>query len=162
MGESPWGEKERLMTTRFRVNSPNVIHETIEGEVILIDLKTGTYYSLRDAGAAAWQAIEHGAGEGEIAAELRSRYEASESEIADAVRRLLAELEREGLVRADEGEAGSAAAPPASDNGAARLPFAAPVLEKHTDMQDLILLDPVHEVGAQGWPHPAPPDEATG
>src|SRR5438270_869701 len=36
------------MTTRFRVNSPNVIHETIEGEVILIDLKTGTYYSLRD------------------------------------------------------------------------------------------------------------------
>src|SRR2546423_2612757 len=104
------------MTTRFRVNSPNVIHETIEGEVILIDLKTGTYYSLRDAGAAAWQAIEHGAGEDEIAAELRSRYEASESEVAEAVRRLPAELQRQGLVRADEGEAGPPAAPPASDH----------------------------------------------
>jgi hypothetical protein len=149
------------MTTRFRVNSPNVIHETIEGEVILIDLKTGTYYSLRDAGAAVWQAIEQGAGEEGIAAELGSRYEASEPEIRDAVRRLLAELEREGLIRADDGEAAPAAAPSGSDNGAARLPFAAPVLEKHTDMQDLILLDPVHEVGAQGWPHPAPPDEAT-
>ena len=148
------------MTTGFRVNSPNVIHETIEGEVVLIDLKTGTYYSLRDTGAAVWQAIEQGAGEEGIAAELGSRYEASESEIRDAVRRLLTELEGEGLIRADEGEAGPAATP-ASDTGAARLPFAAPVLEKHTDMQDLILLDPVHEVGAEGWPHPAPPDEAT-
>jgi Coenzyme PQQ synthesis protein D (PqqD) len=149
------------MTRGFRVNSPNVIHETIEGEVILIDLKTGTYYSLRDAGAAVWQAIEQGAGEDGITAELRSRYDASDEQIRDAVRRLLAELEREGLIRADEGEAAPAATPSASDNGTARLPFAAPALEKHTDMQDLILLDPVHEVGAEGWPHPARPDEAT-
>jgi Coenzyme PQQ synthesis protein D (PqqD) len=149
------------MTGGFRVNSPNVIHETIEGEVILIDLKSGTYYSLRDSGAAVWQAIEHGAGEDGIAAELQARYEASDGQIRDAVRQLLAELEREGLIRANEGEAAQAAPPSGSDNGAARLPFAAPVLEKHTDMQDLILLDPVHEVGAEGWPHPAPPDEAT-
>src|SRR5436853_4787556 len=96
------------MTTRLRVNSPNVIYETIEGEVILIDLKTGTYYSLRDSGAAVWQAIEQGAGEDGIAAELRSRYDASEEEIRDAVRRLLDELEHEGLVRAEEGEAAPA------------------------------------------------------
>jgi Coenzyme PQQ synthesis protein D (PqqD) len=154
---------ERQMTTGFRVNSPNVIHETIEGEVVLIDLKTGTYYSLRDSGAAVWQAIEQGAGVEGIAAELRARYDASEEQIRDAVRRLLGELEGEGLIRAEEGEAAPAAPPSASAsaNGAGRLPFAAPVLEKHTDMQDLILLDPVHEVGAEGWPHPAPPDEAT-
>jgi Coenzyme PQQ synthesis protein D (PqqD) len=150
------------MKTRFRVNSPNVIHETIEGEVILIDLKTGTYFSLRDSGAAVWQALEQGAGEDDIAAELRSRYDASESEISDAVRRLLAELEGEGLIRADEGEDGAAArSSAAAGNGGAPLRFTAPVLEKHTDMQDLILLDPVHEVGAEGWPHPAPPDDAT-
>jgi hypothetical protein len=147
------------MARGFRVNSPNVIHETIEGEVILIDLKTGTYYSLRDSGAAVWQAIEQGAGEDAIADELRSRYDASEGEIRDAVRRLLAELEHEGLIRADEGEA-APVTPSASDDRTARLPFSAPALEKHTDMQDLILLDPVHEVGAEGWPHPAPPDEA--
>jgi hypothetical protein len=149
------------MTTHFRVNSPNVIHETIEGEVILIDLKTGTYYSLRDTGAAVWQAIEQGADEDAVVAELTSRYDASEDQIRAAGTQLLVELEREGLIRAGEGEAAPATPPSASDNGAGRLPFAAPVLEKHTDMQDLILLDPVHEVGAQGWPHPAPPDEAT-
>ena len=149
------------MTTCFRVNSPNVIHETIEGEVILIDLKSGTYYSLRDSGAAIWQSLEQGAGEDDIEAELRSRYDASGDQIRDAVLQLLGELEREGLIRADEGEAEPAARPSFSDNGTARRPFEAPVLEKHTDMQDLILLDPVHEVGAEGWPHPAPPDEAS-
>ena len=148
------------MIRGFRVNSPNVIQETIEGEVIIIDLKTGTYYSLRDSGAAVWEAIEQGADEDGIAAELQARYDASEEEIRDAVRQLLAELEGEGLVRAEEGVADRSATATAA-NGSARLPFAAPVLEKHTDMQDLILLDPVHEVGAQGWPHPAPPDEAT-
>ena len=30
--------------------------------------------------------------------------------------------------------------------------FNAPVLNKYTDMQDLLLLDPIHEVDATGWP----------
>jgi Coenzyme PQQ synthesis protein D (PqqD) len=149
------------MTMRFRVNSPDVIHETIEGEVVLIDLKTGTYYSLRDAGAAIWQAIERGAGEDEIQAALELRYEGSADELRDGLRTLLAELEREGLIRAEEGAA-PAERSVASSNGGARVPFRPPALEKHTDMQDLILLDPVHEVGARGWPHPAGADEAGG
>ena len=31
-------------------------------------------------------------------------------------------------------------------------PFTAPVVEKYTDMAELILLDPVHDVSALGWP----------
>jgi Coenzyme PQQ synthesis protein D (PqqD) len=151
------------MTTCFRVNSPNVIHETIEGEVILIDLKTGTYYSLREAGAAIWEAIDRGAGLDEIEGALELRYEGSPDEIRDSVRELVGELEREGLIRAEQSNDGDrAAGRPALELHGARRPFEAPSLEKHTDMQDLILLDPVHEVGAQGWPHPAPPDEADG
>jgi hypothetical protein len=148
------------MTMRFRVNSPNVIHETIEGEVILIDLKTGTYYSLRDAGAAVWQAIERGADEDEIHAALELLYEGSTDEMREALRGLLAELEGEGLIRPDDEAAPAAAGMLPSSNGDARAPFRRPTLEKHTDMQDLILIDPVHEVGARGWPHPAGADEA--
>jgi hypothetical protein len=40
------------------------------------------------------------------------------------------------------------------------LPFETPLLEKHEDMQAMILIDPVHQVGALGWPHPADADEA--
>jgi hypothetical protein len=140
------------MKMRHRVNSPNVIHETIEGEVILIDLKTGTYYSLRGVGAAIWQGIVAGADSEQIADELLRRYDASNDQAADAVQSLIRELERESLIRTDDGD-GDAAEPPTFENGAgARLPFELSALEKHTDMQDLILLDPVHEVGAEGWP----------
>ena len=43
------------------------MHETIEGEVIVIDLETGSYYSLRDASADIWQGIQSGADEQQIA-----------------------------------------------------------------------------------------------
>ena len=148
------------MTTLFRVNSPNVIHETIEDEVILIDLKTGTYYSLRDAGAVAWAAIERGVDAAGLAAVLEQRYAASADEIAAAVQRLLGDLEREGLVRQDVADDASSV-PAGGETVSERVPFKPPVLEKHTDMQDLILIDPVHEVGAAGWPHPQEATEAS-
>ena len=34
-----------------------------------------------------------------------------------------------------------------------KLGFEAPILQKYTDMQDLLLLDPIHEVDEAGWPH---------
>ena len=129
------------------------MHETIEGEVILINLDTGTYYSLRETGADIWQGIQQGAGETQIAEALTNGYEGSPDEIRSAVGVLLEELEQEGLIeRAENGPsvAEIQIAPAPDDN---HRPFRAPVLEKHTDMQDLILLDPVHEVDARGWPH---------
>jgi Coenzyme PQQ synthesis protein D (PqqD) len=146
------------VTRTFRVSSPRVMHETIEGEVILIDLTTGSYYSLRAAGAAVWHAIENGADEDGIGHALELRYEGPGEEIRSAVGSLLDDLAAEGLIEpADASEVNDArtasTAPPPSANG--RVPFEVPVLEKHTDMQDLILLDPVHEVDQRGWPHVA-------
>jgi hypothetical protein len=31
--------------------------------------------------------------------------------------------------------------------------FEAPVLQKYTDMQDLLLLDPIHDTDETGWPN---------
>ena len=146
------------MTRRFRVNSPRVMHETIEGEVIVIDLTTGSYYSLRDASAEIWREIESGADEARIGAALEHRYEGPREEILAGVSRLLDELAAEGLIEPAGASGDTLVAPAAPPNANGRIPFQAPVLEKHSDMQDLILLDPVHEVDARGWPHAAPPD----
>jgi hypothetical protein len=141
------------VTRRFRVNSPRVMHETIEGEVIVIDLTTGSYYSLRDASADIWREIESGASEARIGAELEHRYEGPQAEIQAGVGRLLDELAAEGLIEPSDASDDEPPALPTA--AAARVPFQPPVLEKHSDMQDLILLDPVHEVGPRGWPHAA-------
>jgi hypothetical protein len=148
------------MTTRFAVTTPNVMHQTIDGEVIVIDVRTGMYYNLHGTGAAIWHSIEQGHGIDEIEAELRGRYDASDEEIRGAVRELLGELEREGLVQATAEDAAPAARSSSSHESDTRLPFEPPSLGKHADMKAMILIDPVHQVGALGWPHPANADEA--
>ena len=45
---------------RHRINSPQVVNETIQGEAIVIHLGTGTYYSLQGTGAAIWDARSAG------------------------------------------------------------------------------------------------------
>jgi hypothetical protein len=140
------------------VNGPRVMHETIDDEVMIIDLTTGSYYSLRDAATDVWQAIDRGTTEDEIVRALALRYEGSSDEMRRAVSRLLDELVDEGLIEASSGEVNQASAPAALGADTLRTPFRTPVLEKHTDMQDLILLDPVHEVDARGWPHAADGD----
>jgi len=47
-------------TGRFAINSPTVIGEAIAGEVMMINLVTGTYYNLTGTAAAAWPLLAAG------------------------------------------------------------------------------------------------------
>jgi Coenzyme PQQ synthesis protein D (PqqD) len=137
---------------RYRGNRPRVINETIDGEAIMIDLTTGSYYSLDRVGGEAWAILEASATVEDIVAELGRRYDADPAEIRRGIDDLLQRLVAEELVvPCDDGEPFQAA--PAGPLPAGRRPFQSPRLEKFTDMQDLILLDPVHEVDSRGWPH---------
>jgi hypothetical protein len=141
---------------RLRVNAPQVIHETIDGEVIIINLATGNYYSVKGSGADVWEAIQASPGTDaqEIAAAIAGRFDRPADAIEPDIGSFLEELRREELVA----EAEDGAAPATAANGTAVADgeprtFEPPVLEKYTDMQDLVLLDPVHEVDPAGWPN---------
>jgi len=136
------------------VTNPQAMHETIDGETIVIDLSTGTYYSLRGSGPTIWNAVASGASREAIIDDLENAYEATPGEIAKAMDAFLSELEAEQLIA--HGNGAGPGAPPTSTPAEARSPFEQPKLEKYEDMQDIILLDPVHMVDDQGWPHRAP------
>ena len=72
-------------------------------------------------------------------------------QIGRAIAAFIAQLESEKLVASDSGESITAAAD-SHDQASYPDVFVAPVLNKYTDMQDLLLLDPIHETDAQGWP----------
>jgi hypothetical protein len=40
-----------MSNQRFRVNTPTVTHETIDGEAVIINLDSGNYYSLIEVGS---------------------------------------------------------------------------------------------------------------
>ena len=142
----------RMSEAGHRVNTPTVAAETVNGEVLMIHLESGNYYSLRASGATIWEAIELGVPAPAIAAAFRETYGVADAD--ELVDGFFAELVSENLVavgdRVDAPEPATAWAPTALDGD-----FVAPRLEKFTDMQRLILLDPVHEVDeGQGWPIP--------
>lgn len=150
---------------RFQINAPKVIHEAFDDEVVIVNLGNGNYYSLGKVGADIWGLIERGATVGDIVEGLVRRYEGSRDEIEQAVHALMSDLQKDELIvplaaqgseRAQEGQASAEHEP-----AAGRLPFEAPVLQTYTDMQELMLLDPIHEVDEAGWPStkPEPPDE---
>jgi hypothetical protein len=138
-------------TTRFRPNSPPVLHETLDNEAIVVNLDIGTYYSLNAVGTAIWGAIDRGASVEEMVESIASQSGAEAQEVADAVRAFVHELLDERLVIAhDDGRP----ADPVRAEWPEGLRFEAPTLSRYTDMQELLLLDPVHDVGVAGWPEP--------
>src|SRR4029077_555308 len=45
---------------RYRVNSPQVISETVGGETIIVNLASGHYFSLQGTAVDVWQGLERG------------------------------------------------------------------------------------------------------
>ena len=143
---------------RFKVNAPQVIHESIDGEVIIINLTSGTYYSLKGSGAELWELISSSPGidSAELVDGLASRYDAPRSEIELAVVPFVEHLDSEGLIGQAEQNGRPHLVASGDSGNAATQSFEPPKLEKYTDMQDLVLLDPVHQVDETGWPEPNP------
>jgi len=145
-----------MEAVRIRVNAPQVIHESIDGEVIIINLASGNYYSTKGSGAEGWGVIEQSPGltSRDLADALAAHFHVTSTDIEEPVAAFVSELTAEGLV-VEAAEAAVVPVAPVVANGASH-DFAAPLLEKYTDMQDLVLLDPVHEVDETGWPQPRP------
>jgi hypothetical protein len=142
------------LTSAFRINGPHVVAETLDGETTIVDLDSGIYYALNESGSLIWDGLIGGAGAKTIAGTLVSAFEIDEASATEAVSALLEELTAAGLI-VPATEASSNGSAPAS-NGAGpaqpKAPFAAPKLSTYTDMQELLLLDPIHEVDEAGWP----------
>jgi hypothetical protein len=144
----------------FSIRRPDVVHETIDGETVIVNLENGIYYSLRESAVDVWGLIEAGANLDEITSVMTDRYEGSAEVMREAVTELLLSLQREGLVEVSSTKRPGSQTSPAAQAGKKRK-FEVPLLEKYSDMQQLLLLDPVHEVDEEGWPHKAE-DEGQG
>jgi hypothetical protein len=141
----------------LRVNSPKVIHEIIDGEAVIVNLDSGNYYSLDRVGAEVWAHIEKGAPLHEIIEDISHRYEGEQKEIEKAIYHLVNEMQQENLIIMDESEKSESetefGTQDKTEPRKERQSFEAPVLYKYNDMQDLLLLDPIHEVDETGWPN---------
>ncbi len=140
---------------RFRLNQPPVIAETIDGEVMIVNLENGTYYSVTNAGALLWDALVRGSSMAALRALAAARFETDEAAVVADLDRFVAALLGEGVVVAGDDADGDPARPTA---GGERVRYRGFGFERYDDMRALLVVDPVHEVGDAGWPSRADRD----
>jgi hypothetical protein len=123
----------------FRPRRPDVIDEAFDGEAVLVHMGTGCYYALNAPATAIWALLQDGRSPAAIASSLKWE--------PPQVGMFIEQLRAEELVEPAESDAGVTAVdapPPASE----------PVLQRFSDMQDLLMLDPIHDIDldGDGWP----------
>lgn len=131
------------------LHSANVVCDTIDGEVLAIRSDNGAYYSMRGPSASAWIAIVSGASLERAARAVAEHHNTVTDTVLVGLKHFAEELASELLI----------VTAPSSDDVEIQLPaetrglvWEAPVFEKYTDMEDLLLFDPIHEVDVTGWP----------
>lgn len=139
-----------------------MVYETIQDETVLVDLSQGIYFSVAGAGSEIWVDLMAGRTLEQILERLSREYDAPPEQIETEVRAFLDSLAAEGLVLSEPSP--EDAKPPrirltaTSPDGAAKQPWQAPQLQKYVDMQELLLLDAIHESDDLGLsPSPDPP-----
>lgn len=137
----------------YRLNEPDVIQETVEGEALIVHTRSGTYYNLEGSGTLVWNALLSGRSVEQIEASFASGSDAERGEIRAGLGAFVSALAAEQLILPREG--------PVEVPAAAlelKSVFALPGLRKFTDMQELLLVDPIHDVQPEaGWPLPKDP-----
>ncbi len=133
-------------TTTLTVRGGDVVHESVDGEVVIVDLASGVYFSTDGVGAVVWEHLSAGTSLQQLADWARSTYP-DQADAAEAVSLFVQQAHAQSLlVESDD------PTPPAPEVTAPSS-YAAPTLQAFDDMESLLLLDPIHDVEPEkGWP----------
>lgn len=140
---------ELLGENWYGVVKPSVASEMIEGEAVIMDLRSGHYFSARDTGALVWDWLDKGHSDRQVAQRLAAQCHIEETEAHAGVSKFISELLAKDLVRISEARDVVASNEPESN---VPMAFTPPAIEEFDDMSNLLLLDPIHDVAAVGWP----------
>lgn len=136
----------------FRARA-SVVHEKFGDETVIVNLESGCYYSIQGAGDAIWSAVMEGVPRDDILRRIQAAYAGDRQQIIRETAAFLDQLAAEALVEAAAPAAAMAESVTAAPGAP---PFETPRLDKYTDMEEMLQLDPIHEVDEMGWPQAKP------
>lgn len=136
----------------FAVNHPTVVSEIFDDEVVIIHMDTGVYYSLQGSAGIIWQLLESGSSAALLVEQVAAAFSVPQETVQSGVEEFVAALQAEDLIRPSDAMPGRQEVTLLEPAG-----YAPPGLMKYEDLQDLLLVDPIHEVDEdEGWPNAAP------
>ncbi len=133
----------------YHLSSNQISGEIVDDELIIVDLSGGIYYNSQGSGVLLWQAIEHG-WDFEETVDLLAASASDSAEFRAKADEWIDMLVKNGVVaRSDSTKPVDREIFPADREDETLLP---PVLDVHHDLEDVLMLDPIHDFGETGWP----------
>lgn len=136
-------------TEFLTIDESRFVHQTVEDEVLVIDIVDGTYYCLRGSVAPLWPAIADGTTRIALIEAAAALFSSADVAVVASINAFLDRLRAEGILHPVAQTAGTAALPA----NAVKRDFVPLTVERYEEMRDLLTLDPVHDVTDSGWPH---------
>ena len=133
----------------YTINEPDVIFEKFGDEVVVVNMDTGIYYSLRESACEIFMSLKSPVKISEILKIVLSKYEGDINEIASQIHQFINRLISMKLVKISLNASLTKITP---SHLSIKSVFLPPKIEIFSDMQDILLLDPVHDVDQSGWP----------
>ncbi len=139
---------------KIKINEQDISYDMIDDEVIIINLLKGYYYSLQNIAAEIWNEIVNDATLEEIIEIFLEKYDGSKEEITNSLIDFVYKLADEELINISNEKLSNLSKIESKEiqNIQKKKPFCVPTIEKYTDLEELLLLDPIHEVDESGWP----------
>jgi hypothetical protein len=135
-------------SSRYAINAPDVVAEDFNGQIVILNLANGHYFSLDGIAAPIWSSLLAGHTPDAILVSIGEK----RPELVEGSSAFLSRLVELDLVRPHgNGAAGLADVTGGDWSGAP------PQIEVFDDLAELIFADPIHDVDEQvGWPAPRP------
>jgi hypothetical protein len=133
----------------YRANTKDTTSERLDGETIIINLSTGRYYSLSGPAADVYLLGCSGAPIEYWWGHLESAY--LSPPVREDVDGFISQLVEAQLIQVDPSPA--KVLPANLPDDFVRGGWTVPRLEEFEDLQDLILVDPIHDTTNLGWPY---------
>lgn len=141
-------------TQSFECNEPDVVFENFGDDTIILNLQTGSYYSLNPVGMLYWELLSQSVPVSEVVAFAAEQFPALDRKVLDRdLETVVAEFRGQGLLRPSEMVR---SIHEVNLEVTTSPEYVSPALSIYTDVAEMILLDPVHDVSESGWPAAAP------
>jgi hypothetical protein len=143
----------------FELNNQDAVAKVLSGEVILLNLTSGMYFSMDGVGTTIWQLLERGHSPEQVAGAVSEQHDVTRERVTADVLRITEELVDAGLIVPTDRPAPALDESPAAED----LRYEEPRLNTYGDMSDLLALDPpMPGIIDTPWTDPIRSDETSG
>jgi hypothetical protein len=135
----------------FKFNTPRIASELIDGEYVIVDFDNGHYFNADQLSSWILFLLANGQAFSDVLENIKKKYPADSERVEKSLKNYLNDLIDSMILLEDDVQERTVL----EDSNFFTLPpaFIEPVLNKYTDLEELLLLDPIHDISPEtGWP----------